>query len=148
MLDFFGLFIMLAGFVIGLGAVTVIDLHGFFGMNSAYWTEATIRSHKITKPLIWIGIFFVVIGGSIFYRNSDFTVLIKFQSILTLLLIVNGIFFCFYVSPRLLERESEGRSREILPSSLQRKIALSFVFSFLGWWGSLISLLWYLLNIP
>lgn len=148
MLDFFGLFIMLAGFVIGLGAVTVIDLHGFFGMNSPYWTEATIRTHKITKPLIWIGIFFVIIGGSIFYRNSDFTVLIKFQSILTLSLIVNGLFLSFYVSPRLLERESEGRSREILPTSLQRKIAASFVISVFGWWGSLISLVWYLVNIP
>lgn len=145
MLDFFGLFIMLAGFVIGLGAVTVIDLHGFFGMNSAYWTETTIRAHKITKPLIWIGIFLVIIGGSIFYRNTDFINLIKFQSILTLILIVNGFFLSFYVSPRLLERELKGRSRDILPISLKRKIAFSFVLSFFGWWGSLLILVYYLL---
>lgn len=30
-LNFIGLFIFLAGFVIGLGAVTVIDIHGFLG---------------------------------------------------------------------------------------------------------------------
>ena len=45
--EFFGLFIHLAGFVIGLGAVTVIDLHGFLGRKSPYWTEATTRTHKV-----------------------------------------------------------------------------------------------------
>lgn len=32
-LDIVGLFILLAGFVISLGAVTVIDIHGFWGAN-------------------------------------------------------------------------------------------------------------------
>jgi hypothetical protein len=52
---FFGLFIHLAGFVIGLGAVTVIDLHGFLGRKSPYWTEATTRTHKVTKPPYLVG---------------------------------------------------------------------------------------------
>jgi hypothetical protein len=30
-LDAIGLFITIAGFIIGLGAVTVIDIHGFLG---------------------------------------------------------------------------------------------------------------------
>ena len=52
--DFIGLFLFLAGFVIGLGAVTVIDLHGFLGGKSAYWTEATTRTHKVANPdLAW-----------------------------------------------------------------------------------------------
>ena len=55
-IDIIGLFIILAGFIIGLGAVTVIDIHGFLGRRSNYWTEATTRTHKVTKPLIWIGI--------------------------------------------------------------------------------------------
>ncbi len=49
----------------GLGAVTVIDLHGFLGRTSSYWTEATIRTHKITKPLIWKGMFLAILGGII-----------------------------------------------------------------------------------
>ncbi len=52
MLDFIGLFCLIAGFVIGLGAVTVVDIHGFLGRTSAYWTEATTRTHKVTKPMI------------------------------------------------------------------------------------------------
>jgi hypothetical protein len=56
LLDFVGLFLLLAGFIIGLGAVTVIDIHGFLGRRSSYWTEATTRAHKVTKPLIWLGI--------------------------------------------------------------------------------------------
>ncbi len=59
-----GLFLHLAGFVIGLGAVTVIDLHGFLGRRSAYWTEATTRTHKVTKPLIWAGLILAGTGGS------------------------------------------------------------------------------------
>lgn len=62
-LDFIGLFILITGFVIGLGAVTVIDIHGFLGRKSAYWTEATTRTHKVTKPLIWIGIILAIVGG-------------------------------------------------------------------------------------
>ena len=30
-LEVVGLFVLLAGFVVGLGAVTVIDVHGFLG---------------------------------------------------------------------------------------------------------------------
>ena len=37
--DIIGLFLLIAGFIIGLGAVTVIDLHGFLGRTSSYWTE-------------------------------------------------------------------------------------------------------------
>jgi hypothetical protein len=65
--------IFIAGFIIGLGAVTVIDLHGFLGRKSSYWTEATIRTHKITKPLIWIGIFLAILGGLITYRDIGFS---------------------------------------------------------------------------
>ncbi|MBP7134100.1 hypothetical protein KBA73_02685, partial [Patescibacteria group bacterium] len=72
-LDVVGLFLFLAGFVVGLGAVTVIDIHGFLGRTSPYWTEATTRTHKVTKPMIWIGITLVIIGGLLFYRNQPFS---------------------------------------------------------------------------
>ncbi len=71
--DILGIFLFIAGFIIGLGAVTVIDLHGFLGRKSPYWTEATIRTHKITKPLIWAGMFLAILGGVITYRNVEFT---------------------------------------------------------------------------
>ncbi len=68
-LDFLGLFMFISGFIIGLGAVTVIDIHGFLGRKSSYWTEATTRTHKVTKPMIWVGIILAVIGGFILYRQ-------------------------------------------------------------------------------
>ncbi|MDO8659167.1 MAG: hypothetical protein Q7K54_01055 [Candidatus Parcubacteria bacterium] len=55
-LNFIGLFVFISGFIVGLGAVTVIDIHGFLGRKSSYWTEATTRTHKVTKPMIWVGI--------------------------------------------------------------------------------------------
>jgi hypothetical protein len=142
----FGLFIFLAGFVIGLGAVTVIDIHGFLGRKSAYWTEATIRTHKVTKPLIWTGIILALIGGFVFYRNEVLVGAPLWHLVIAVALILNGCFLSFVVSPFLLKQEREGRATELLPASLQRKITLSFIVSFLGWWSALLILAWYLIT--
>jgi hypothetical protein len=145
--DIFGLFLFIAGFIIGLGAVTVIDLHGFLARKSPYWTEATIRTHKITKPLIWTGIFLAILGGLITYRNIGFSGISIIHAILAAVLILNGSFLSFWVSPNLLRREKEGRAREILPAGLQIKITISFVISVIGWWGSLFLLVWYIVAL-
>lgn len=145
-LDFIGLFIFLAGFVIGLGAVTVIDIHGFLGRKSAYWTEATTRTHKVTKPLIWIGIILAIIGGAILYRNESFTGVPFMHAIIAVILILNGIFLSFKVSPFLLQQEKEGKAGTPLPKTLQRKIMVSLIISDLGWWGGLLLLVFYLVN--
>ena len=144
-LDVLGLFLFLAGFIIGLGAVTVIDLHGFLGRKSPYWTEATTRTHKVTKPLIWIGLLLAIIGGLITYRKSGLSGVAFFQLFIAIFLIINGLFLSFRVSPFLLKREKEGRADELLPSSLQVKITISFIISFLGWWSGLFLLVWHLL---
>ena len=130
------LFLTVAGFIIGHGAVTVIDLHGFLGRTNKYWNEATIRTHKITKPLIWIGIFLVALGtylADAFHLLSQTEVNLRFGIIV--LLILNGFFLSFVVSPELLKREKEGRATELLPQGFQNKIARSFIVSFLGWWS-------------
>ena len=143
-LDVIGLFILLAGFVIGLGAVVVIDIHGFLGRKSNYWTEATVRTHKVTKPLIWLGTFLAIVGGLIFYRNDPFSGIPLYHAVIACVLVLNGLFLSFYVSPFLLAREREGRQAELLPESLQRKIAISLIFSDIGWWGGLFLLVWYI----
>ena len=130
MSNLLGIFIVIAGYIVGLGAVTVIDILGFLGRNSSYWTEATIRAHKVTKPLIWIGIFLVCLGGLIL-NIPQYLFLIYF------VLILNGLFLSFYVSPILLETEKKHKQKQLLPNSLQKKIVLSFIVSDLGWWGSL-----------
>lgn len=145
-LDFIGLFILIAGFIIGLGAVTVIDIHGFLGRKSHYWTEATTRTHKVTKPLIWLGIFLAIIGGILLYRNENFSGIPLYHAIIAGILILNGIFLSFYVSPFLLAKEREGRQAELLPSSLQYKITISLILSDLGWWGSLFLLVCYIIQ--
>lgn len=142
--DFLGLFIMMAGFVVGLGAVTVIDLHGFLGRKSPYWNEATIRTHKVTKPLIWLGIFLVVVGGSMFYQESTLEKMALIPGLSVPLMIINGIFLSFSVSPMLIQREKEGRAQELLSKSWQRKIFASFVLSFVLWWGNLVLVVWYI----
>lgn len=146
LLDLIGLFLFLAGFVIGLGAVTVIDIHGFLGRKSSYWTEATTRAHKVTKPLIWAGITLAVIGGIIFYRNESLTGIPLVHAVIAVALIANGYFLSFKVSPFLLQREEEGKSGELLPSSWQNKIVASLIVSDVGWWVGLVLLAIHLLN--
>jgi hypothetical protein len=136
-LDIIGLYIHLAGFVVGLGAVTVIDLHGFLGRNSPYWTEATIRTHKVTKPLIWLGLILAIIGAIIFYRHRGWSPALIAQAIIVGALIINGIFLSFKVSPFLLQREKAGQATEILPTAWQKKITITFLISFAGWWSEL-----------
>lgn len=145
-LDAVGLFIFLAGFIVGLGAVTVIDIHGFLGRKSAYWTEATTRTHKVTKPMIWTGIFLAIIGGLIFYRHAGLGGIPLAHLCIAIALIMNGYFLSFKVSPFLLQREKEGRSEELLPASWQNKIMVSLIVSDFGWWGGLALLVWYLVS--
>lgn len=133
---FVALFLTIAGFVVGLGAVTVIDLHGFFGRKSTYWTEATIRTHKITKPLIWLGTLLVLVGHILLAKEGFFTEdQISGRILILAILILNGIFLSFVVSPGLLKREKAGKAAELLPKKLQHKIMGSFFVSFIGWWG-------------
>lgn len=143
-LDFIGLFIFISGFIIGLGAVTVIDIHGFLGRRSSYWTEATTRTHKVTKPMIWAGIALAIIGGAIFYRDSMLAGIPMLHAFMALGLVVNGYFLSFKVSPFMLQREKEGRSGELLPSSWQKKIMVSLIVSDILWWGGLILLVAYI----
>ncbi len=144
-LDLLGLFLFMTGFVIGLGAVSVIDVHGFLARRSAYWTEATIRSHKVTKPMIWIGLALAAAGAAVTYRGSGLSGAATFQAGLAAILVLNGLYLTFRVSPVLLKRERDGEAAALLPSVLQAKIAASFVVSFLGWWTSLFLLAWHLL---
>ena len=146
MLDYVGLFLLLAGFIIGLGAVTVIDIHGFLGRKSHYWTEATTRTHKVTKPLIWLGITLVIIGGATFYRNEPFSGIPVFQALIAIVLILNGLFLSYRVSPFLLAREREGRQADLLPASLQSQIVVSLIVSDLGWWGGLMLLVYFVVQ--
>ena len=144
MLEFFGVLLMIAGFIIGLGAVTVIDMHGFLGRTSSYWTEATIRTHKITKPLIWLGILLASCGGVLVYWGVPLSGIPLWHMIIAFALVLNGCFLSFVVSPFLLEREKEGRATELLPASLQTKITLSFIVSFVGWWSAVVLLVMYI----
>lgn len=137
-MEFLSLFITIAGFVIGLGAVTVIDLHGFLARKSSYWTEATIRTHKVTKPLIWIGTLLVALGTFLAGTNEIITSgEFAIRLVIIFIMILNGAFLSFVISPELLRREKDGRAGELLPRTMQNKIVLSFLVSVTLWWGLL-----------
>jgi hypothetical protein len=142
-LDVVGLGLFVTGLIIGLGAATVIDVHGFLGRHSGYWTEATIRTHKVTKPLIWLGLLLCVVGGAFLYRNESLDRVPLAHVILGLILLVNGLFLSFGVSPMLLHQEASGQSQQLLPTVWQRRIYVSFLVSLIGWWSTvLLFIIW------
>jgi hypothetical protein len=134
------LFVLLAGYIIGLGAVTVIDSLGFLGRKSPYWTEVTIKAHKVTKPLIWLGLLLVVIGLLAYENIIGFVTNPTYFYTIFVILILNGSFLSFYISPRLLQQEKDGKAGRVLSQELQNKITVSFLISLTGWWGSLLLL--------
>jgi hypothetical protein len=140
--EFIALCILLAGYIVGLGAVTVIDLHGFLGRTSSYWTEATTRTHKVTKPLIWIGLMLVAIGSTLWFADRAWWGLPAVIHGLYTLLLINGSYLSFVISPYLLAREARGEAGVLLPMKIQYPIMVSFVFSVLGWWGTFLLIVW------
>jgi hypothetical protein len=122
------------GFVIGLGAVTVIDIHGVLGKGSAYWRVAAVRTHKVTKPLIWLGSALVGLG---YLLSSAQGVGLSVLWYIYAVLILNGCFLSFVVSPKLIVNEKAGKPEAELPASWQKLLIVSTIISFLGWWPSL-----------
>lgn len=125
------LFFHIAGLIVGLGAVTVIDLLGFRSRNSKEQTQVTIHAHHTTKPLIWLGTILILISWIfILFRTgwNDFTII---KSVLLIVMILNGSFLSFYVSPRL---DRLIGKKVLLPKELQIKITISMLISFFSWW--------------
>lgn len=147
LIEIIGFGIVLVGFIVGLGAVTVIDFHGFLARRSEYWTEATIRTHKITKPLIWIGILLAISGGMLMYSTTGWHIFSLIHGVLAVILILNGLFLSFRVSPFLLDREKNGNAATLLPDLWQRRILASFIVSFVCWWSSVVTLCWYVYTL-
>lgn len=138
LITFFSLLSIVVGFVIGLGAVNVIDIIGFLGQKSNYWSKTAIAAHKVTKPLIWIGILLVVVGEVILYSTYGWYRPLLMQIIFSMSLIANGAYLSWFISPQLLEMEKKKtRKNFILPTNTQDEIFRSFMISVLGWWFKL-----------
>ena len=128
-------FFHIAGIIIGLGAVTVIDFMGFISRKDKKWTQTTIQAHHVTKPLIWIGTILVVVSWIFILFNEGFTNINYLKSLLLIILILNGSFLSFYISPRL---DKLTGKNILLPKTLQNKIAVSMIISFICWWSFVI----------
>ena len=122
-------FIHFAGIIIALGAVTVIDTMGFISRKSKEWTQITIKAHHVTKPLIWLGTILMVISWFLMYDGSYWH---NLKSIIICVLILNGVFLSFYISPKL---DKLSGKKLLIPFQLQLKITYAFIISFTGWWS-------------
>lgn len=129
------LFLHIAGIIIGLGAVTVVDFMGFISRKDKKWTQTTIQAHHVTKPLIWVGTILVILSWIFILLKEGFTNINSVKSIILVILIFNGSFLSFYISPRL---DKLTGKNTLLPKHLQNRIAISMIISFIGWWSFVI----------
>jgi len=126
------LFFHFVGIIIALGAVTVIDVMGFFSRKSIKKTQETIVAHHTTKPLIWVGTIIVLISWVFILIQKNFGEIEIIKSILLVIIILNGCFLSFHISPRLSKMKGV---KKLLNKSLQIKIGISLVVSLISWWG-------------
>ena len=84
-----------------------------------------------------MGISLIIIGKILEYTQFVISHIYILNILLLFLLILNGCFLSFYVSPILLNLEKQGIEKP-LPNNLQNKIKVDFLFSFFGWWGMLL----------
>lgn len=129
------LFFHFVGIIIGLGAVTVIDTMGFFSRKSKKKTQDTIAAHHTTKPLIWLGTITVLVTWIIILFQGEWGFVEISKSILLIVMILNGIFLSFHISPRL---DKLIGKKVLLNKSLQTKITFSLIISFVSWWSFVI----------
>lgn len=126
------IFFHFVGIIIGLGAVTVIDTMGFFSKKDKKKTQETIAAHHTTKPLIWLGTFIVLVTWIIMLVGHSFTGIYFWKSLLLVVMLINGAFLSFVISPAL---DRLRGVKKLLPFDLQVKIAISLVISFVSWWS-------------
>ena len=127
--------LILLGFIVGLGATTVIDCISLLGARSAHWTQTAIRAHKVTKPLIISGAILKTMGEVHLYLLIDYP-LFHLEVWLNSILLINACLLVFWASPYLLRKEKQNQDLEILPVSFLRIVIPSFIVSFVVWWTS------------
>ncbi|MCA9478348.1 MAG: hypothetical protein KC535_04325 [Nanoarchaeota archaeon] len=125
-------FFHLMGIILMVGSVSVIDIFGFVARKSKQWTYNTIEAHYITKPLIWIGASITTITWIVLLMKIPFTTPALIKTMIIPLLLLNGSFLSFHISPKLSKRRGK---RSLLPQSLQKKIGISFLISIVLNWS-------------
>jgi len=121
-----------AGIVIALGAVTVVDSLGVISRTSKRWTQVTVDAHHVTRALIWTGIGIIAVTWAAMLWMKGMSTLAALKTGLLVVMVLNGSFLSFYISPRLDELKGTDR---LVPKQLQPKIALSAAVSFVSWWS-------------
>lgn len=116
------------GLIIGLGAVSVIDILGFKSRKSKELTQVTIHAHHVTKPMIWVGTIIIIASWFFLYDSS---IISNIKSLLLIIMVLNGSFLSFYISPRL---DKMIGKNVLLSRDMQIKITISMIISFISWW--------------
>ncbi len=144
-LDLIGLFLLLSGLIIGLGAVTVADMLGMLGKKSPYWCEVFVKTHPVTKALVWLGIFAGILGALIFYREKGLYGAAILQLIIFIPLLLNALYFSLRLNPALEKLIEKPGKKITMPPKLQQKVTASQVISVLTWWSEVFLTVWHLL---
>lgn len=126
--------ISLLGLIISLGAVTLLDLFGFWGIHSAKWRERVKKNQQLFRFSIWSGIIIHVLSTLILFQLSNDQIILFLELFIFASIIITTSWVSFFVKPRIKERERRGLKSPTIPPLWIKYTVVSFVLTFLAWW--------------
>ncbi|MDQ3014640.1 MAG: hypothetical protein M3Q73_02160 [bacterium] len=132
-LFYIALFIHVISFIIGFGAVIVIDTFGSLWLIKRVKLATVNTVANVTEKLIWLGWSGLVLSGSVLlYHKGFIDNLTWIKLFFVLMLGLNGLFL--HSIKKSMERLG---TPEELPKIIMFRTALASAISQLGWWGAI-----------
>lgn len=132
-LFYIALFIHVISFIIGFGAVIVIDAFGLLWLIKRVKLATVNTVANVTQILIWLGWTGLVLSGSVLLYHKGFIDNLTWIKLsFVLMLGLNGLFL--HSIKKSMERLG---SPEELPKIIMFRTALASTISQLGWWGAI-----------
>lgn len=129
------LFLHVISFIVGFGAVIVIDTFGLVWLLKWWGVDLSLlkKVAGITQRLIWLGwVGLVVTGAVLLYMKGVVSGLTQLKVFLVLMVGINGVFMHFI--KKSLEALPEAANN--VPRNIIFRISLASFISQLGWWGA------------
>jgi hypothetical protein len=127
------IFIHIISFIIGFGAVIVIDTFGLLWLLKKTKLATVNTVADVTEKLIWVGWFGLILSGTVLLLEKGFIDNLTWIKLFFVAMLgVNGLFL--HSIKKSMERLGNP---EELPKSIMFRTGLASSISQLGWWGAL-----------
>lgn len=143
LLDLFAVFVLLAGFGVGLGTT-------FFSFMSERVLGAdsrTARAQTVASRLAWLGLLLGLAGSALLYRQSLLSGVATFQAALFVVIVILQVYLGIRLARRAGKAAAEPNLPGLPPPAKLKPLTISHLLSLLCWCGLLFFFAWYALML-